>query len=289
VGASTSQVDGQLGRIATLMQSVGTASNAQLAAMSGAVAAAIGQSEAIAADARAQSAQAESAASSQRLSDARREAQQTIAALDDDLYKRKIFDRYLEFKSDEDKRAYREREEENRHALAAARAKGTVEGDLEALAIERRQMLDAGAHGADRSPEWRKRMEQIHKVDGNLRAAMRENGKDTKAADAIERDSTRAFLKSKGLSESEIDQAMRRGQSVNAIIEPYLSKSAEPTTSPSPPEKSSGDDKRASPRLQQLADALRAAGVTPTDTATSDGHGIKIDAAASVNTAVRGA
>jgi hypothetical protein len=281
-------VDGQLGRIATLMQSVGTASNAQLAAMSGTVAAAIGQSEAIAADARAQSAQAESAASSQRLSDARREAQQTIAALDDDLYKRKIFDRYLEFKSDEDKRAYREREEENRRALAAARAKGTAEGDLEALAIERRQMLDAGAHGADRSPEWQKRMEQMDEVRGNLRAAMRENGKDAKVADAIERDSTRAFLKSKGLSENEIDQAMRRGHSVAAVIEPYLSKTTEPSTSPSQ-EKSNDHDKRASPRLQQLADALRAAGVTPTDSATSDGHGVKIDAAATINTAVRGA
>ena len=223
----------------------------------------------------------------EHLRDARRQAQQTIAELDDDLYKRKIFDGFLKFSSDEDERAYRKREEENRRALAAARAKGTPEGDLEALAIERRQLLDAGAHGADRSEEWLQRMKQSEEVNGNLRTAMRENGNDTKAADAIERESARSFLKAKGLSESEIDQAMQRGHNVAEVIEPYLSKTvAESTIAPSP-EKSSDNGKQPSPHLQEVADALRAAGVTPTVSAALEGHGVQIASTTTTTTLQR--
>ncbi len=223
----------------------------------------------------------------ERLRNARRDAHQTIAELNDDLYKRKIFDRYLKFASDDDARAYRQREEENRRAIAAARTKGTPEGDLEAMALERQQMLDAGAHGADRSDEWQQRMKRFDEVGENLHAALRETGHDTKAADAIDRESTRAFLKAKGLSESEINQAMQRGHSTAEVIEPYLAKAAEAPAAALSPDKSSAGDKPASPQLKELADALRIAGVTPTGSAASEGHGVTLDATAIAASAQR--
>lgn len=78
----------------------------------------------------------------------------TVLEIGRDIFERRIFDPYLRFASLEEEAAYRRREEENRRAIADALAENTPEGDLRAARIVNRQLQDAGAHGADASPEY---------------------------------------------------------------------------------------------------------------------------------------
>jgi hypothetical protein len=71
-----------------------------------------------------------------------------------DIYERRIFDPYLQFASGEDEAAYRRREQENRRAIAEALAERSPAGYLRAARIMGRQLRDAGAHGADASPQF---------------------------------------------------------------------------------------------------------------------------------------
>lgn len=80
----------------------------------------------------------------------------TVMEIGRDIYERRIFDPYLRFASDEEEAAYRRREEENRRAIAEALAEHTPEGDFRAAQITERQLQDAGAHGADASPEYQR-------------------------------------------------------------------------------------------------------------------------------------
>jgi hypothetical protein len=71
-----------------------------------------------------------------------------------DFYDRHIFDHYLKFASTEDEDEYRRREEERKHAIEKALAEHTPEGNLRANKLAIEQLKDAGAHGADRSPDY---------------------------------------------------------------------------------------------------------------------------------------
>ncbi len=88
------------------------------------------------------------------LATAQARARATVQEIGRDIYGRRIFDPYLRFASEEDEVAYRRREEENRRAIAEALAEHTPEGDLRAAQITERQLQDAGAHGADASPQF---------------------------------------------------------------------------------------------------------------------------------------
>lgn len=96
----------------------------------------------------------------------------TVQEIGRDIYERRIFDPYLRFASAEDEEAYRRREEENRRAIEEALAEQTPEGDLRAARLIQRQLADAGAHGADASPEFAGRMARINNdISGLERAA----------------------------------------------------------------------------------------------------------------------
>jgi hypothetical protein len=96
----------------------------------------------------------------------------TVQEIGRDIYERRIFDPYLRFSSDEEESAYRRREEENRRAIAEALAEQTPAGDLRAANLIQRQLADAGAHGADASPEFAGRMARINnEISGLERAA----------------------------------------------------------------------------------------------------------------------
>jgi len=276
-GASTSAADAQLSILVGLQASIGTASATALAAMTGEIASAVAQSKTLADQAR-DDANAANATASASLADARTHARETITRIEDDLYHKKIFEPYLQFQSEEDERAFREREEANRRAIAAARAKGTPEGEAEALTIEHRQLLDMGAHGATDSPDFAERLKATTEAYQQQRAAMQQTGHDTKQTDAMIAADTRDFLKAKGVPEAEITEAMQSGKPTNEIIAPYIGK-PQVERMVSPESKVKSDQEQPAPdHLDAVAAALRAAGVVTTNTAV-DGHGVDLAAA----------
>jgi hypothetical protein len=95
----------------------------------------------------------------------------TVMDISRDIYERRIFDPYLRFASLEEEAAYREREETNRRAIEEALVQGTPEGDLRAARLIRGQLADAGAHGADASPEFSGRMSRINRDIEDLERA----------------------------------------------------------------------------------------------------------------------
>lgn len=154
IGASDllAAVEGQSQMLAALQQ--------QLA--SGAVPAAAlrGDLAAIVATLTTTSGQAQAAAAAhathaeRTLLEASAQARQTAQNFVQAFYEDKIFDKYLTFKSDEEERAYREREAARQKAIEAELAKGTPQGNRRALELSRAQLEDAGRHGADQSPDY---------------------------------------------------------------------------------------------------------------------------------------
>jgi hypothetical protein len=139
---------------------------------------------------------------------ARAEARAQVAGFMADYYDRKIFEPYLRFASAEDEAAYREREERRRKEIEEARALGTPEGDLRALQLSKEQMRDAGAHGADKSPDFEARFAALSSSETQLtkasearspKAASNEADppKDTAVADVALDPSLLALLKAK--------------------------------------------------------------------------------------------
>jgi len=70
------------------------------------------------------------------------------------FYDEKKFDRYLQFASVEDEQEYRRREDERKRDIEKALAEHTPEGNLRANKHAIEQLKDAGAHGADKSPDY---------------------------------------------------------------------------------------------------------------------------------------
>jgi hypothetical protein len=117
-----------------------------------------------------QTASAEQAA--QALRAASDTAHQTVANFSRDFYERKIFDPYLKFASTEDEEAYRRREAERQRTIDKAMAENTPEGNLKANRLALAQLDDAGAHGADRSPDFRKWHSKLTKEGDGLADAI---------------------------------------------------------------------------------------------------------------------
>jgi hypothetical protein len=95
-------------------------------------------------------------------------ARASIEAVQRDLFEKRVLDPYLQFASAEDEEAYRKRERERKEAIDRERAKGTLEGDRNAASILDQQLLDAGAHGADRSPDFADMVQQVKSATADL-------------------------------------------------------------------------------------------------------------------------
>jgi hypothetical protein len=95
------------------------------------------------------------------LRDASVAAHQTVENFERDFYGRKIFDPYLKFASTQDEDEYRRREQERQHAIEKAQAENTPEGNLRATKLAIAQLEDAGAHGADRSPDYHRTLDGL--------------------------------------------------------------------------------------------------------------------------------
>lgn len=176
----------QLSNLAKLQQRIATTRPAELVALRQEVAASI-----VAAQTIAQSASLQGTGQSTgqaELQAATAAAERTVTDFQRDFYERRIFDPYLQFKSADDERAYREREAERQREIERARAEHTPEGDLRAADLSIDQLHDAGAHGANRSPEYSRTMADLQKSRTDLAralpAATRASGETTRTTAA---------------------------------------------------------------------------------------------------------
>lgn len=103
------------------------------------------------------------------LAESREESRKQVHAIMEGM---REFDPYLRFASAADEEAYRKREAERRAYIDRESAKGTAQGDLNAARAAREQLLDAGVHGADASPEYAPRLERLNRASANLQEAM---------------------------------------------------------------------------------------------------------------------
>ena len=132
--ATLATAKSQLASLGDLRQQISTASIATLAAMRSEVAG-------VAAAAQASAQQTRDAATSAAttavtdLAAKREAARQTIQSVTHDIFKRKIFDPYLQFASPGDEEAYRKRERENEAAIQRELARGTDKGNLRATEL----------------------------------------------------------------------------------------------------------------------------------------------------------
>jgi hypothetical protein len=141
-----------------------------LSAMRGEVAAFIAASQALAQQAKStetslvESAQAALCAASLA-------SRNSVTGFMHDYYDQRIFDRYLRFNSAEDEAEYRRREEERKRDIEKAMAERTPQGDLRANQLAIDQLKDAGVHGADRSPQYKAKLDQLERSNHELAKA----------------------------------------------------------------------------------------------------------------------
>lgn len=159
----------QLGSVIALRQQVAGADVKTLAAMRSDIAAMVAASQTAAQEAQQTAAGGNGGAVS--LASARQVARKTVDEFEDAYFKQRKFDPYLQFQSEEDEKAYREREAERQKEIERAKSLHTPEGDLQALRLSKAQLLDAGAHGADRSPDYAPTLERMNDAERNLVAA----------------------------------------------------------------------------------------------------------------------
>ena len=112
------------------------------------------------------------------------------------------FDGQLRFASTDDRDAYRDREADRRAYIV--QQPNTPAGNLNASGAAIGQMADAHAHGAG-GPEFDKRWNELVAKTEKLRDAAKANGVSAEEFDHRMREDLRTILKSKGLSDAQID------------------------------------------------------------------------------------
>jgi len=168
------------------------------------VATATGNAASIAQQARTATANATEAASnaSGNIAQAASAAHSAVHAVIDNL---RDFDGNLGFATGADQVAYRQREAERLAYIQTEEAKHTPGGELNASGAALGQLIDAKAYGADANPAFQKRADDLIRATENLRANLVRDGKDVSEFDNRLRGDIRRILKSKGLSDAEID------------------------------------------------------------------------------------
>ncbi|MEJ0027702.1 MAG: hypothetical protein WDN01_16885 [Rhizomicrobium sp.] len=168
VGSAVISATTQLQGLSQLQRRIASADAATLTAIRNEVAACVAATQAFVRQEQADKAAGAAQAALAQASDAARSA---VTDFERDFYGRRIFDPYLKFASAEDEDGYRHREEERRLAIEKALAEGTPEGNLRANQLAIDQLKDAGAHGADRSPDYASRLTGLQNARDQLIAA----------------------------------------------------------------------------------------------------------------------
>lgn len=263
----------QLEALGDLQRQIASAGPAALAGLRGEIAAATAASQAVVQQGRAATS-AETAEAALAAASARTRA--TVQRVAGDLFERRIFDPYLQFASAEDEETYRRREAERRAEIERELARGTPEGNLNASAATVGQVLDAGAHGADRSTDYRPTLGSAVDAYRDQRDSMIAAGRSTAEADQRMADDVRRYLRSRGLSDAEIEARLAGAAnpadalgSTHAESAGELHPAAPPTADPATPT-----------GLGDVAAALRAAGVVGQHESEQPGHGLTAQALA---------
>ena len=149
--------------------------------------------------------QARAAADETNVSNLSNYAQSARNAVNDVMRGMKDFDRDLHFANAQDEAEYRRREDERRAYIDAELARHTPQGDLNASGGAVGQMADAAAHGAAANPEFQRRWDNLLASTEALRAELLREGKDVSEFDKHLREDLRRIMKSKGLSDAQID------------------------------------------------------------------------------------
>lgn len=160
------QADAQREGLGRLLHRIAQAHGAGLVSIRAEVSAFVAAAQAVAQQARTVAATAQAAEVALHAASAA--ARQEITSFVHDFYEKKIFDPYLRFASVEDEEAYRKREAERREAIDKALAEGTPEGNLRANQLAIDQLKDAGAHGADQSPDYQPSIDRLEASGGVL-------------------------------------------------------------------------------------------------------------------------
>lgn len=210
--------DSQLGSLRALQLSVSSASSDDLAALRREVASTVESSRAAVQQGRSTA----SASTSASLETSSHATRREVESLKSDLFERRIFDSRLQFKSTEDEAAYRRREAENRRYIEQQLGANTPEGNLNAAGASAGQMLDAHAHGAGTSPEFLPRWNRLVETTQKQRSALRAEGRSTAEFDRRMDASIRAYLATKGLTETEIELAIGSAADPLDAVAPYL-------------------------------------------------------------------
>lgn len=124
------------------------------------------------------------------MASARQAAREAVRDFADDYYGKRKFEGYLTFASEEDERAFREREAQRQREIEAARAEGTPAGDKRALDLSLAQLEDAGAYGADKSPDYQpmrtKLLERQADLGAQIEAAKTKEAVEQTASDPLD-------------------------------------------------------------------------------------------------------
>lgn len=172
IGADSSALTNQSQALQQLQRTVGSANLGSLLALRGEVVATASSATNLANQAISSAANA--AAANVNLSPAER-ARASIEALNRDLFENRVLDPYLRFDSPEDEEAYRKREREREAEIKRALALSTPDGDRRAAEMQQDQLRDAGAHGADRSPDYPRMVQQADAAIADLQAPPQES------------------------------------------------------------------------------------------------------------------
>jgi hypothetical protein len=117
---------------------------------------------------------------------------------------------------------FKRREAEDKEYIREQLAHGTPEGDLNASGRMQGYMLDANAHGAGDNPDFLKKWNELKEKTDRLRQSIRAAGKSTEEYDKYIREEVVSFLKGKGLSDQQINEALAKNENPLDAVKPYL-------------------------------------------------------------------
>lgn len=197
--AAFSDGKAQLQLLTALQRQIGTANPAALAMMRGEVVAAVAVAQITVNIGRATALAETLAIGLPAIANA---ARSQVANVVRDLHQ---FDQFLQFSSEQDAEDYRRRQNERLAGIEQQLALGTPQGTLHASGLAVGQMADAYAHGAGNSPEFREKWDALVTSTAKLRDAAAASGISTEEFDRNLREDLRRILKSKGLSDAQID------------------------------------------------------------------------------------
>jgi hypothetical protein len=181
-GDTLAQMAAQLARLSALQKQIGSADPKDLPTIQSQIAAAVAVAQSVAQQSQSAVTAAKSAQAS--LAEASEASRKVTNDFVHDFYDKHEFDKYLKFTSANDEEDYREREAQRHKAIELALAKHTPEATLEANRLALEQLKDAGAHGADRSPEYQRRINQLSASATALGGAIENNSTKTQQATA---------------------------------------------------------------------------------------------------------